>query len=176
MGTLLRRVTAVLAMSLGMLVMAGTALGGGGGAPFDGAQSSNLPNAGTVLPTAAFALGEVDLNTLGVSPVDFLTVGLAGATATSAGDGPNMFIVDDNLLDCPNAKFTSIQAAVTAAGPGDQVKVCPGTYLEQVRIGPGKDGLQLFSQVPQAAIIKAPVVMTAPLSVVLVDGPRDVTI
>src|SRR6476646_7520799 len=49
---------------------------------------------------------------LGVSPVDFLTVGLAGATASSAGDVPNMFIVDADLLDCPNAKFTSIQAAV----------------------------------------------------------------
>ena len=45
------------------------------------------------------------------------------------------FRVDDSLsADCPNADFTTIQAAVNAAGPGDHIKVCPGTYTEHVVI------------------------------------------
>jgi hypothetical protein len=47
--------------------------------------------------------------------------------------------VDDDRQQCRDAAFTTIQSAVTAAGPGDRVQVCPGTYPEQVRIGEGKD-------------------------------------
>src|SRR5215213_5011430 len=39
--------------------------------------------------------------------------------------------VDDDKADCPNARFTSIQAAVDQAAPWDTVVVCPGLYLEQ---------------------------------------------
>src|SRR3954452_15017171 len=39
--------------------------------------------------------------------------------------------VDDDKADCPNARFTSIQAAVEQAAPWDTVVVCPGLYLEQ---------------------------------------------
>jgi pectin methylesterase-like acyl-CoA thioesterase len=46
----------------------------------------------------------------------------------------NVFVVDDDLADCPKADFTSIQAAVTAAGPGDRILVCAGTYHEQVTV------------------------------------------
>ena len=42
--------------------------------------------------------------------------------------------VDDDRVQCPNAGFTSIQAAVTAAHAGDRINVCPGTYNEQVAI------------------------------------------
>jgi hypothetical protein len=48
-------------------------------------------------------------------------------------DGRQLF-VDDNHAQCPNAQFVSIQAAVTAASPGDTINVCPGTYREQVVI------------------------------------------
>ncbi|MDX6402224.1 MAG: hypothetical protein QOF27_2830 [Gaiellaceae bacterium] len=174
-GTLLRRAATILGAALGVLALGAGSAFGSGGAPFDGTQGLAKTNAGSPLATSPFALG-VDLSSLGVSPADFLSVGLAGATATSAGSGPHMYIVDDNMLDCPNAQFTSIKAAVMAAGPGDSVKVCPGTYIEQVVIGPGKDGLQVFSEVPQAAIIKAPVVMAPPSAIVLVDGSTDVTI
>jgi parallel beta-helix repeat protein len=140
----------------------------------DPLSASGFPVAGSL--TGSFALGEVDLSTLGVSALDLASVGLSSAAASSSGDGPNMWIVDDNMADCPNAAFTSIQAAVTAAGPGDQVKVCPGTYPEQVVIGPGKDDLGLFSQVPLAAVIQAPLVMAIPKSIVLVNQAQDVTI
>src|SRR3954470_10581378 len=39
--------------------------------------------------------------------------------------------VDDDKADCPNARFTSIQAAVDQAAPWDTVVVCPGLYREQ---------------------------------------------
>jgi hypothetical protein len=38
--------------------------------------------------------------------------------------------VDDDKLDCPSAGYTSVQAAVNAASPGDVVVICPGLYLE----------------------------------------------
>lgn len=46
---------------------------------------------------------------------------------------PNI-LVDDDRVQCPRAAYTSIQAAVNAAHPGDYIRVCPGTYPEQVTI------------------------------------------
>ena len=43
-------------------------------------------------------------------------------------------VVDKDKVQCPKAGFTSIQAAVTAASPGDKIKVCPDTYLESVNV------------------------------------------
>jgi hypothetical protein len=142
-------------------------------APYDGeaSRSSVL----RLLPTLPFPLG-FDLSTLGVSDAALATVGLVGAGTTSAGDGPNMRTVDDDGADCPNAAYTSIQAAVAASGPGDRVKVCPGVYPEQVTISSGQDGLVLFSQVPRAAVIKAPPVMMDPGDIVRVNGAQDVGI
>ncbi|WP_157592697.1 Ig-like domain-containing protein [Solirubrobacter soli] len=38
--------------------------------------------------------------------------------------------VDDDHADCPAAGYTSVQAAVDAAAPGDTVIICPGQYVE----------------------------------------------
>jgi Right handed beta helix region len=85
--------------------------------------------------------------------------------------------VDDDRAQCPDAAFTTVQSAVTAAGPGDRVQVCAGTYREQVRIeGPGKNGLSLEARQPLQAVIQAPVVDTPPNAVVLVRGARGVGI
>jgi hypothetical protein len=83
--------------------------------------------------------------------------------------------VDDDGADCPSADFTSIQAAVSAAAPGDTIRVCAGVYQEQVQIPAGKDGLKLFSTPKRAAVIKAPPVM-ATGDLVHVNGARDVSI
>ena len=39
-----------------------------------------------------------------------------------------------NPWDCGHAQYATINAAVTAANPGDTVEVCPGTYTEDVVI------------------------------------------
>jgi len=142
-------------------------------APYDGEASRS--SVFRLLPALPFPLG-FDLSTLGVSDAELATVGLVGAGTTSAGDGPNMRTVDDDGADCPNAAYTSIQAAVAASGPGDRVKVCPGVYREQVTISSGQNGLVLFSQVPRAAVIKAPLVMLDPGDIVRVNGAENVGI
>ena len=83
--------------------------------------------------------------------------------------------VDDDWGQCPAAEHTSIQAAVTAASPGDTIRVCAGVYQEQVQIPAGKDGLKLFSTPKRAAVIKAPPVMAGG-NLVHVNGARDVNI
>lgn len=53
-----------------------------------------------------------------------------------------VLVVDDNAVQCPSAAFTTIQAAVTAASPGDTIRVCAGTYNEVVTVD--KANLQLI--------------------------------
>src|SRR5260370_22920561 len=43
-------------------------------------------------------------------------------------------VVDDDKVECPNAGFPHIQNAVDAAGPGDEIHICKGIYVEQVTI------------------------------------------
>lgn len=94
-------------------------------------------------------------------------------------------VVDDDGLATPSncdattPTFPTIQLAVTAAGPGDTIKVCPGNYPEQVTIaGPGKNGITLTSTTRRAAVIQAPPVFTdvANPDIVTVDQARGVSI
>jgi Right handed beta helix region len=161
------------AIALCSLVATATALAGS--RPFD--STSSLPSTSALsapLVTPFFLPGEVDLASLGVAPSELATAGVAGAQASSAGSGPNMFIVDDDHAQCPNAQFSMIQDAIDAAPPGAQVKVCPGTYQEQVRVT--KNDLTLFSEVPLQAVIQAPLVETYPNSIVTVMDATGVTL
>jgi hypothetical protein len=45
-----------------------------------------------------------------------------------------VILVDDDKVQCPTAAFTTIQSAVDAASPGDTIRVCAGTYVEQVTV------------------------------------------
>jgi nitrous oxidase accessory protein NosD len=156
-----------------LLLVLGVGPAYAGPSPVDGtAQSDGGPS--NVFQTALFALGEVDLSTLGVSATELLTVG-PQLTLTSSTGG-DMLIVDDDGLDCPNRDFMFIQAAVNAASPGDKIKVCRGSYMEQVTIGSGKDGLTLFSEAAFQAVIRAPLVMADQKAIVRVTEAQDVTI
>ncbi|HXY25503.1 MAG TPA: NosD domain-containing protein [Candidatus Acidoferrum sp.] len=65
----------------------------------------------------------------------FISIGFSNtfipSDAADEGRKPDI-VVDDDKVQCPNATFSSIQAAVSAANPGDLIRVCPGTYAEQV--------------------------------------------
>jgi len=54
--------------------------------------------------------------------------------APSAIAANRVLVVGNDSEDCPEATFTSIQAAVTAADPGSTIRVCPGTYREMVTV------------------------------------------
>ena len=156
----------------GMVFVLGAGAASAGPSPTDGPSQSS-DSQPQVFQTALFGLGEVDLSTLGVSPTELLGVGPL-LTPTSANDG--MLIVDDDGLDCPNRDYPTIQLAVNNAAPGDKIKVCRGTYVEQVTIPAGKNGLTLFSEGAFQAVIKAPPVMASPEAIVRVDGAQNVTL
>lgn len=126
-----------------------------------------------ILQTPLFLPGEVDLSTLGVNPTELLTVGPQVSLLSGSGGA---LIVDDDGLDCPNAQYMTIQSAVTAATTGDTIKVCRGTYIEQVTIPVGKDDVTLFSEGARQAIIRAPLVMAPPQAIVRVNGAQNATI
>jgi parallel beta-helix repeat protein len=89
-------------------------------------------------------------------------------------DVPAVWIVDDT--PGKHVDFTSIQAAVDAASPGDTILVRPGTYQEQVTIGPDKDGLTLRGQADHKAVIEAPSTFTGDHALVDVDGATGVVV
>ena len=102
--------------------------------------------------------GELQMRKLSCPSRDAIWVAVVGLSVLALGASPAIakqshgkeFQVDDDRKQCRKADFTSIQAAVTAAGarPGrDRIEVCPGLYQEQVRIeGPAQDGLKLEAQ------------------------------
>lgn len=62
-----------------------------------------------------------------------------GAPRPAAALGPPQFVVDDDKVECPNATFTRIQDAVDAASSGSRIRICKGTYVEQVTISKALD-------------------------------------
>jgi hypothetical protein len=141
-----------------------------GGAP---ASTATDPANATINLTQLFAVGEVDLSLLGVSTTDLLGV---GPTASTSDPGGPLVVAPLGSTNCPTAQYHTIQSAVTAASAGAMIKVCAGTYTEQVVIPAGKDGLTLYSVPDLGAVIKAPAVMLSPKAIVRVNGATNVTI
>jgi hypothetical protein len=93
--------------------------------------------------------------------------------------------VDDDKMQCPNATFMSIQAAVLAASAGDLINVCPGTYQEQVKItkrltiqgiAVANRNLALIKPAP-ALVNSTSLATSAPIAaIVLVDGTDKVNL
>lgn len=79
-------------------------------------------------------------------------VALIGPATASA----KTLYVDDNGADCPQAANSTVQGAVNAAAAGDTIRVCRGTYREQIVIPIGKDRLQLLSVAQLGATLKPP--------------------
>lgn len=64
----------------------------------------------------------------GVALVAFLVSWLGCSRATQA----TTLVVDDDNVQCPNAPFHTIAAALAVRNPGDDILVCLGTYAEQI--------------------------------------------
>src|SRR4029077_5631043 len=77
-------------------------------------------------------------------------------------------------MTCAKAGFSSVQAAVDASVSNDRIRVCPGTYIEQVSIPAGKTGLTIEATQHWNATIKAPAAMTTPMTVVRVSATGTV--
>src|SRR6266849_5714756 len=123
-------------------------------------------------PTAAETL-----DTLFGPGTDVVGIDAAALAAMPPSSSSGALFVDDDHLDCPSATFTTIQAAVDASGPNDTIKVCPGTYREQVRIvGHVHDGLKLESLQPWQAVIQWPTVESFPLALVSFNQADHVTV
>jgi parallel beta-helix repeat protein len=77
-------------------------------------------------------------------------------------------VVDNNPAD--QAAYTTIQAAVNAANPGDTVSVAPGIYTEQVTVPVAKNNLTIMSQQLWAAVIEAPATLTGAPDIVQISA------
>lgn len=64
--------------------------------------------------------------------------------------------VDDDHAQCPQATFTKIQAAIDASAAHDIVRVCAGTYREQLTLPAAKTALMVASLPALAAHVMAP--------------------
>lgn len=63
-----------------------------------------------------------------------LRAALGATLALVAGAAPaaaSTWTVDDDGVQCPNASFSSIQAAIDQAAPHDTIVICAGTYRER---------------------------------------------
>lgn len=165
----MRKILVPLALAVALAALAARSALAEPAQPFDsGAVGTtvSLP----VLPTGLFGL-DTDLSAIGVDPTELATVGPQSSTDPVG----NMLVVGHDPSTCPDEQYPTIQSAVDAAAPGAMIKVCPGTYVEQVLFPPGKDGLTLFSQSDLQAVIKAPPVMTSPKAIVRIQA-QNVTI
>jgi len=73
--------------------------------------------------------------------------------STSGSAFAGTLVVDDDFLDCPQADFSSIQAAVAAADPGNKILVCPGTYRETVVVDATKPDLRIEAQAAPGEVV-----------------------
>ncbi len=169
MSTLLSRLAVAAAAAL---LAAAPAAAAPKPSPVDGgAAPARLP--APVLFTSLFSL-LTNVSDVGLPAGALAGVGPTAASSAAADDG--VLIVDDGA-DCPNAEYPTIQSAVTAADPGDRIKVCPGVYVEEVVVPAGKDVIELFSEGHLQAVIKAPPLLLDPSqSIVTIRGAQDVAL
>jgi parallel beta-helix repeat protein len=101
-----------------------------------GLQATLLQEAGTALSNLMSLTAALDptMADVAVTNDELTTTGIAPDTSPALPSSSSMLVVDDDKVQCPNAQFTSINAAVLASMPGDTILVCPGLYKESVLI------------------------------------------
>lgn len=90
--------------------------------------------------------------------------------------GGDPLVVDDDLAECPDAGTTTIQEAVDAAagmpGPND-IEVCPGTYTEDVTIGPNNP-VKIKGSGVGMTVVEAPAGSNGPIFDIMNAGRVDI--
>jgi parallel beta-helix repeat protein len=120
--------------------------------PILGGESSATGVVGQLLPTGLDPL----LADTAVTDEQLAVAGVWVNNVPTLLSDPNLFIVDDDLAQCPNAQFQTINAAVVAALPGQKIRVCPGLYKESVPITKAGLVLQAPRHQGQATECQAP--------------------
>ncbi len=82
-------------------------------------------------------------------------------------------LVDNERVECPEAPFETISAAVAAAATGDTIEVCNGTYTEQITIA---KSVTLKAGSGSGVTVRAPLQMAGLRAIIHVTGPVMVTI
>jgi hypothetical protein len=83
-----------------------------------------------------------------------LSIAVSALTFAPQALATRPLVVDDDGAQCHNAQYTSIQAAVNAAGPGSRIDVCAGTYAEEVLIATAaKNDLRLHARGRAGAVV-----------------------
>lgn len=102
---------------------------------------------------------------IGIAASMAIIAGLMSFGSAAAGTpvSERRFVDDDNV-ECPNAAYSSIQAAIDESNPGDFVIVCDGVYSENVTIA--TSDLVVKSRSYRAAAIEA----AAPGAIVTITG------
>jgi hypothetical protein len=80
------------------------------------------------------------------------------AIAVPATAVASTWTVDDDHVQCPNAGFSTIQAAINQAAPWDTVVICPGDYAEAITAPNATNS-------PAQAGSKAGLLITKPLTI-----------
>ena len=99
----------------------------GAGVPADGDVAIDPAS---ILATAV----DVTLTDKAVTDAELASTGVTANTLPGLLSSPDVLVVDDDLVQCPEAEFTTINAAVAAAPPNGRIKVCPGLYKESVPV------------------------------------------
>ncbi len=102
----------------------------------------------------------------------------------------SQLVVDDDKAECPHAGFTHIQDAINSAAAGDRIRICQGTYAEQLTIQksltldadsgailmPGvmhQNTVSLFDSAPIAAAILVQNAPNVTVRGLIVDGANN---
>ena len=172
------------ALFVPVAVAAGLVIGAGHAFAFqkdpDTIDVGHAPALVTQLLAPNPAIGSTDTTPVGVGTAVVGSGNLTTASSNNSGSSHGRTYFVDNTPndgDCPPTPYTTIQAAINASGPGDTVKVCPGTYTEQPVIsGHTHDGLELESVRPLRAVIQWPATPSTNHQLVDVTGANRVEI
>jgi len=113
--------------------------------------------------------------------LSFLAVAaLVLARAGVGGVSPAVLVVDDDGQASPTncdatvPAFTSIQAAINSAFPGDVIKICPGIYVENLVVGTSNLVITSFPGQKANTIVNPVLPFTSPIIKVTASNVRIV--